>query len=72
MLSLCVLCHVADQYATNIKLGGGGEVTCMYQTYLFHLNIAAVITVYMNKINKADCQIEIWMKILVDWEFIRV
>ena len=40
--------------------GGGGEgVTCMYQTCLFHLGIAAVITVYVNKINKADCQIEI-------------
>ena len=31
----------------------------MYQTSLFHLGIAAVITVYVNKINKADCQIEI-------------
>ena len=31
----------------------------MYQTCLFHLGIAAVITVYVNKINKADCQIEI-------------
>ena len=29
----------------------------MYQTRLFHLGIAAVITVYVNKINKADCQI---------------
>ena len=61
MLSLCVVCHVVDQYATNIKQGGGGggRVTCMYQTCLFHLGIAAVITVYVNKINKADCQIEI-------------
>ena len=66
MLSLCVLCPVVDQYGTNIKLGGGGggrggggEFTCMYQTSLFHLGIAAVITVYVNKINKADCQIEI-------------
>ena len=25
MLSLCVLCPVVDQYATNIKLGGGGH-----------------------------------------------
>ena len=69
VLSLCVLCHVIDHYATNIKLGeGGGGVTCMYQTCLFHLvGIAAVIM--WTQINKADCQIEIWMIILVDWEF---
>ena len=56
MLSLCVLCHVVDQYMPLISNwgGGGGGLTYMYQTCLFHLGIAAVITVYVNKINKAD------------------
>ena len=60
---------VLDLYPTGGG-GGGGGVTYMHQTCLCHLGIAAVIM--WTKLNKADCQIEIWMKILVDWEFIRV